>query len=88
MSAGEHRARPRLSLYGRGYCHLCEDMLAALEPLGAQLGFEVEVIDVDSSAELERRYGERVPVLAHDGVEICHYFLDSRALTAYLATFG
>jgi len=76
-----------LTLYGRSYCHLCEDMLHALEPLRTELGFDVEVIDVDSDPEHERRYGELVPVLMHGEHEICHYFLDQRALTAYLAAF-
>ena len=38
-------------------------------------------VDVDAEAELEARYGELVPVLiAPDGSEICHYFLDDPAL--------
>ncbi|RPI46355.1 MAG: glutaredoxin family protein [Betaproteobacteria bacterium] len=77
----------RLTLYGRGYCHLCEDMLAALEPIGARLGFEVDVVDVDRDPALEARYGERVPVLAHGDIDICHYHLDCARLTAYLAAF-
>lgn len=67
-----------LTLYGRAYCHLCDDMAAALEPLLAEHRCALEVVDVDASPELEARYGERVPVLVHQGVELCHYFLDSR----------
>jgi len=77
----------RLTLYGRGYCHLCDDMIHALEQLRAEHGFELDVLDVDSRPEWERRYGERVPVLLHGDTEICHYFLDHQALTAYLAGF-
>jgi thiol-disulfide isomerase/thioredoxin len=66
-----------LLLYARSYCHLCDDMAAALAPLAAERGYAIEVVDVDASAELEARYGERVPVLVHDGVELCHYFLDA-----------
>lgn len=77
----------RLTLYGRTYCHLCEDMLRHLEALRPGARFEVEVVDVDSSAALEDRYGERVPVLAHGERELCHYFLDTAAVTAYLASF-
>jgi len=74
-------------MYGRGYCHLCEDMLHALEPMRRELAFDIEVIDVDLDPEHERRYGELVPVLVHGEHEICHYFLDRQALTAYLAAF-
>ena len=75
----------RLTLYSRNYCHLCEEMLAALRRLQAGLDFELEIIDVDSAPELERRYGELVPVLVHDGVEICHYRLEPPVFTEYLA---
>ncbi|MGA7986732.1 MAG: glutaredoxin family protein [Burkholderiales bacterium] len=76
----------RLTLYGRTYCHLCEDMLRALEPLQGELQFTVQTIDVDADPALEVRYGERVPVLVGpDGREICHYFLDLTALTDRLA---
>ena len=75
-----------LTLYGRTYCHLCEDMAHALERLQPELGFRFEVHDVDAEAALERRYGERVPVLVDaQGREICHYFLDESALRTRLA---
>ena len=76
----------RLTLYGRAYCHLCEDMATALAPLAARYGFSVIEVDVDSDPELERRYGELVPVLlGPDGREICHYHLDVAALRQRLA---
>lgn len=76
----------RLTLYGRTYCHLCEDMLRALERLQDELDFSVETVDVDADPALELRYGELVPVLVGpDGREICHYFLDLTALKDRLA---
>lgn len=77
-----------LTLYGRGYCHLCDDMRAALRPLEAEFGVAVAWVDVDSEAALEARFGERVPVLAHGERELCHYFLDETAVRAYLAQLG
>ena len=74
-----------LTVYARDYCHLCQDMLAQLEPLRETLGFKLKVVDVDSGPELEGRYGEWVPVLMGGDEEICHYFLDRAALDAYLA---
>jgi len=67
----------KLRLYGRSYCHLCEDMAQALRARG----LDFEEIDVDSDPGLEARWGELVPVLATaDGAEICHYHLDVAAL--------
>lgn len=76
----------RLRVYGRRYCHLCDEMIIALRALQPELRFQFEVVDVDSDAALEERYGERVPVLidAQDE-EICHYWLDENALRKRLA---
>lgn len=75
-----------LRVYMRSYCHLCEDMLQALAPFQARYGFALQVIDIEDQPELEARYGEKVPVLAADDKELCHYFLDVRALDAYFAS--
>ncbi|QDX80416.1 thioredoxin family protein [Denitratisoma sp. DHT3] len=80
-------SKPLLTLYGRTYCHLCDDMLAALQPLRDQHPFEVRVVDVDADPALEARYDERVPVLEGGGRELCHYFLDEAKVREYLASF-
>lgn len=69
----------------RGYCHLCHDMEAALQPLLAEFGARLEVLDVDADPELEAKYDELVPVLLLDGQELCHYFLDEAKVRAVLA---
>lgn len=84
----ETAAGVALTLYSRSYCHLCDDMAAALEPLRHELGFGIERVDVDRDPALEARYGERVPVLAHGDAELCHYFLDAARVRAYLARIG
>lgn len=66
----------RLTLYGRSYCHLCDDMLAALETLRGEFLFELHILDVDSDPLIGREYDELVPVLVVNGKELCHHFLD------------
>jgi glutaredoxin len=70
----------RLTLLSRAYCHLCDDMRAALTPLLARRGIDLIEIDVDAHPALEARYGDRVPVLlagdTDTGVELCHHVLD------------
>lgn len=73
-----------LTLVSRRYCHLCEEMEAALRPLATEFGFTVEVLDVDADSALEARYDQLVPVLLHAGEELCHYFLDVRKVRDYL----
>ncbi|MGF6568486.1 glutaredoxin [Paraburkholderia sp. GAS333] len=74
-----------LTLYGRAWCHLCEDMRAALEPLLVEFDAQVIVVDVDADPLLEARYNELVPVLVCDGVELCHYHLDVARVRSALA---
>lgn len=52
-------ALPRLTLYSRTGCHLCELAEAAL----SDLQFSFERIEVSGQPELEARYGQDVPVL-------------------------
>jgi len=60
-------------------------MISGLRQLQANVPFELEIIDIDADPELERRYGEKVPVLVHGGDEICHFHLDRAAVADYLA---
>ncbi|MCM8594447.1 glutaredoxin family protein [Accumulibacter sp.] len=81
-------AAVRLTLVSRRYCHLCTQMETALAPLAEEFGVGVEVLDVDADPALEARYDERVPVLLHAGVELCHYFLDIPRVRDYLNEIG
>jgi Glutaredoxin-like domain (DUF836) len=79
----------KLTLLGRAYCHLCDEMLDGVRPLAALRGAVVVVIDVDAEPALEREFGDRVPVLfAGDpagGAELCHFRLDRARVEAALA---
>ncbi len=82
------RSAPRLTLYSRAWCHLCEEMRDALEPLAQAFGATVEVVDVDADPALVERYDELVPVLVCDGVELSRYRLDAERVRAALASRG
>ncbi len=80
----------RLTLFSRSYCHLCEDMAAAVRAFMARAGiddYQLDIVDVDAEPALVARYDELVPVLVAgtEQVELCHYFLDETALAAYLS---
>jgi hypothetical protein len=55
-------------------------MQLALAPLSQQLNFELEVVDIEGEDELEREFGDYVPVLKLGKDKICHYVLDESAL--------
>ncbi|GAB3249974.1 glutaredoxin family protein [Chitinimonas naiadis] len=78
--------RVLLTLYGREYCSLCQQMREELRLLAPDLNLDVIWLDIDDDDVIERKYNEMVPVLAGDGDEIiCFYHLNRRALDAYLA---
>ncbi len=81
------RGRARLTVYSRAWCHLCDDLLSALRPICEEHGADIEVVDIDVHPEFEEAHGERVPVVVGGGTELCHYFLDTAAVRAYLLNF-
>jgi hypothetical protein len=78
-----------LTLLSRAYCHLCDDMRAALAPIAQRANARIVELDVDADPALEAAYGEHVPVLllgtVADGRELCHYWLDAQCVTEALA---
>lgn len=78
----------RFILYSRSYCHLCEDMRAALAGLQLTMPYALDVVDVDADPDLVARYDELVPVLlgvkaSGEAMQLCHYFLDEAAVRAF-----
>ena len=57
-------------------------MARALVELQHAHPFTFDVIDVDADPALVERFDELVPVLVHQGRELCHYFLDRDAVLA------
>lgn len=74
-----------LTLYSRLGCHLCEDMEKLLPPYLKQTAISLNIIYIDDNPDLEERYGTLVPVLSAGEREICHYFLDVKALEQYMS---
>jgi hypothetical protein len=68
------RAAPRtpieLVLYTRAGCGACERLERELAPLRARWNLVLHKRDIGGDAQLERRYGLRIPVLAVAGREL------------------
>ena len=71
-----------VTLYGRDGCHLCEDARRVLLDLRARVAFELVEVDIEADDELHRRYLERIPVVALDGVELYDFFVDADDLVS------
>ena len=75
---------PKLQVFSRPGCHLCELLIEELLPL-IQGRIELVVCDIDSRDDWRDAYDTRVPVLKYDGEFICQYHLDREALTRILS---
>jgi thioredoxin reductase (NADPH) len=73
-----------LTLYSRPECHLCATMHAELVPL-LRGRARVTIVDIDADRDLERRYGERIPVLTAGNAELCCIRLDAARVEHYLS---
>lgn len=50
-------------------CHLCEQAKALLYPLMSERGLTLVEVDIHTDAELQQKYGIRIPVLLANGQE-------------------
>ena len=71
---------PKITLYGKPGCHLCETARTVVERVRGEHGFELEEVDVSIDPLLNARYGERIPVLDLDGEELFEFFVQEASL--------
>ncbi|WP_446217083.1 glutaredoxin family protein [Micromonospora sp. IBHARD004] len=76
----------RLTLITRPDCHLCEDAKAALDRVVAVTGDRWIEKDVTGDVELEREYGDRLPVVLLDGKEHGYWRVEEERLLRDLTT--
>ena len=67
---------PLVTIYSRHNCHLCEVAKEVVESARSEADFELEVIFIDGNAELEKLYGEEVPVTLINGKRHDYFRVD------------
>jgi glutaredoxin len=79
-------SEPRVTLYSKPGCHLCEDAQAIVAAVCDELGVGWTEIDITQDPELFREYGEQIPVTFVDGRQHDFWRVDpvrlKKALTA------
>ena len=58
---------PRVVLYTRPGCHLCDDARAVVERVCADLEQSWGEVDISADPQLEQRFGAEIPVTFVDG---------------------
>lgn len=81
-------AAPRLAVYTREGCHLCDEMIAELGSWLEGRGLRVAILDVDADAAARERFGLMVPVLTVDGEPVCSGRLDPDVLEELMERAG
>jgi len=75
---------PRVTLYSRPGCHLCDDARAVIEAVCAEVGEAYEEVDITTDGDLEDRYGDEIPVTLVDGRQHDFWRVDAARLRAAL----
>ncbi len=78
------QAPPRVLLYSKPGCHLCDDARDVVEAVCRELGETYDEVDITTSEELVRRFGEQIPVTFVDGEQHDFWRVDARRLRAAL----
>ena len=79
---------PEATLYGKPGCHLCDAARAVIERVRTDHPFDLREVDVTLDPELNRAYGERIPVLELDGEELFEFFVDEAELRRRIDRVG
>ncbi len=74
-----------IEFYTRPGCHLCEEALQVLEVIRSEFDFEIQVVDISESPELDELYGTQIPVAKLDGRTILKHSADEKLLRRILS---
>jgi glutaredoxin len=76
--------KPKLTLYTRKDCCLCDEMKTVVREVAAKIPLAIDEVDVDGSPELCAKFSNEVPVLFIDGRKAFKYRLTAKQLTRSL----
>ncbi|MGH3425810.1 MAG: glutaredoxin family protein [Nocardioidaceae bacterium] len=76
--AGEE---PRVVVYSKPGCHLCEDAVAVVAQVCASVGATWVEQDISDDPDLMRAYGEQIPVTFVDGGQHDFWRVDAARLS-------
>lgn len=78
-------ALPRVILFSRTDCHLCDAARGVVLAEAERAGAAWREVDIDADPALQARYGEYVPVVEVDGIVQGYWQIDPERLRAALA---
>jgi glutaredoxin len=79
---------PRLTLYSKPGCHLCDEMKLVIDAVRSRVPLALEVVDISTDPALMELYGVEIPVLMIDGKKAAKYRITAAELEKKLGTRG
>jgi hypothetical protein len=80
---------PRVVLYARPDCHLCDEARAGLDGLRSDgVDFQLDEVNIETDDQLHSRFLERIPVIELEGEIVCELWLDADGLRARIDTLS
>ena len=74
----------KVTIYSRRGCHLCDVAEGVVREVQGEISFDLEVLFIDGDAELEKKYGEEVPVTLIDGQRHDYFKVDKERFRSAL----
>ena len=66
----------KVTVYSRTGCHLCEIAIDLIKSVKQENNFSLEIKLIDNDNELEKEYGEQVPVILIDEMVHDYWMVD------------
>lgn len=75
-----------IEIYSRPGCHLCDQARAVIEDFRRIYSMTFRTVNVETSADLEKRYGTDIPIVFLNGEEAFRHRVDRSELERKLKT--
>ena len=77
-----------LQFYTRPDCELCDAALVVVKRVAKKVPSTISIININSTSALVEKYGEVIPVLTCNNLELARSFVDEKALLRALQTLS
>ena len=70
----------QIEIYSRPNCHLCHQAEGVIERVRRRVPFSLQIVNIETDPELEKTYGEQIPVVFINGKKAFKYHVDEGEL--------
>ncbi|GHO45526.1 glutaredoxin family protein [Ktedonospora formicarum] len=82
MNKALSQTLPKVILYTKAGCHLCDEARDMLDEIASEVSFLLDEVDIRSDMELFAQYRYRIPVIVRDETIIAEGRIDYEAIAS------